>query len=404
MTSNKAFMDERNDSDVPRSTEENILIRLPVPVQQDTQDDSGNRVELPFPPQHAQNELTSRVFQSEPTESCGSDSSDTTNGTMTIDAGAKIETCDDGSKRENVNCNLPVQEAVWQQKLDEVHEAVVGKTASSGKGYVNVQLKHLKVLKKGSEGSIVSKYRYKTEYGKSEYKEIAGKKMLIDYYPNIKNEVTRVAKNSHHVNIAGYVTHHEEEDFVILFTELCDFSLKEYISKTITVKESDCPDSMKILGEAVQGIKYLHGLNVSHMDIKPGNFLFKQHTPETGMCCYVLKIIDFGLSKQLDSDRTATVSHDVVGTRSYMAPEQFEEDFEPTLKADVFSLGLLFYYVLTKGKHPFGKDETEIAYTIKRYTEKPSLEFDQQLKRLKFILTFGMLKENRFILFLDKFT
>uniref|UniRef100_F6V3E7 Protein kinase domain-containing protein n=3 Tax=Ciona intestinalis TaxID=7719 RepID=F6V3E7_CIOIN len=332
MTSNKAFMDERDDSDVPRGTEENILIRLPIPVQQD------NRVELPFPTQHGQNERvkTSRVFQSEPTVSCGSDSSDTTNGTITIDVGDKKETCEDGSKREIVNCNLPVQEAVWQQKLDEVHEAVVGKTASSGKNYVNVPIEHVKVLKKGSEGSSVSKYRFKSEYGKSEYREIAGKKMLKDYYPNIKNEVTRVAKNSHHVNIAGYVTHHEEEEFVILFTELCDFSLKEYISKTITVEESDCPDSMKILGEAVQGIKYLHGLNVSHMDIKPGNFLFKQHTPETGMCCYVLKVIDFGLSKQLDSDRTATVSHDVVGTKSYMAPEQFKDHFKPTLKADVF--------------------------------------------------------------------
>ncbi|XP_078484242.1 serine/threonine-protein kinase/endoribonuclease IRE2-like [Ciona intestinalis] len=328
--------------------------------------------------------LMRSVFPTITNGACGSD-------TTTIPTVPTTDSCDDDS--ENSCCKSPHNTELRRQ-VAELYDVVVRRTSRIGENYTNdlgLDIEFVSELKKGLN-SIVSKYKiqvlyiyfysYKSEFGicssnqpKQPEKQVAGKRMTRAYYPDFENEVKIVAKFSDHVNIARYESHSWDKDSVVLFTELCDFSLEAFISKEANVEKS-CyqPPPKEILEQAIQGIKYLHGHRVLHRDIKPSNFLFKKHCQSYDKNCYVLKLIDFGLSKELDADRSTFLPRDALGTKSYMAPEQHEKEVKLTKATDIFSLGLLFYYVLTNGKHPFGEDETDIAYKIKHYTEHPPLE------------------------------
>ena len=115
--------------------------------------------------------------------------------------------------------------------------------------------------------------------------------------------------------------------------------------------------ALLLVQQAAEGLAEAHAHGVIHRDIKPQNMIV---TPRGD-----LKILDFGLAKQLRSSdtvdeeaQTATLLSKpglVIGTMPYMSPEQVKgEPLDPS--SDIFSLGVTFYEMLA-GKHPF-KDES----------------------------------------------
>lgn len=109
-----------------------------------------------------------------------------------------------------------------------------------------------------------------------------------------------------------------------------------------------------LLAEVAEALDYAHGRGVIHRDIKPANLIYDA---EAG----TVKITDFGIARVGDTRRTSTGT--VLGSPSYMAPEQFAGD-EPKGTADLFSLGVTFYQLLT-GKLPFTADNVaRLAYQI----------------------------------------
>jgi hypothetical protein len=109
-----------------------------------------------------------------------------------------------------------------------------------------------------------------------------------------------------------------------------------------------------IMAQAADALDYAHARGVVHRDIKPANLIYDPASAS-------LKITDFGIARVGDTRRTSTGT--VLGSPSYMAPEQIAGGtIEGT--ADLFSLGVTFFQLLT-GRLPFaGGNITQLAYQI----------------------------------------
>ncbi|HAK97482.1 MAG TPA: hypothetical protein DCM87_21460 [Planctomycetes bacterium] len=106
---------------------------------------------------------------------------------------------------------------------------------------------------------------------------------------------------------------------------------------------------LAIIPRICEALQYAHDEGVVHRDIKPENIL----TTSRGQ----VKIADFGIAKLLQVDRpqpALTESGQVMGTPHYMAPEQVEHPRQVDHRADIYSLGVVFYELLT-GELPLGK-------------------------------------------------
>lgn len=110
------------------------------------------------------------------------------------------------------------------------------------------------------------------------------------------------------------------------------------------------PKALAIVPKICDALQYAHDRGVVHRDIKPGNVLLTRDGE--------IKIADFGLAKLVKRDRDLTLTHDdhVVGTPAYMAPEQIETPGSVDHRADIYSLGVVFYEMLT-GELPLGRFE-----------------------------------------------
>lgn len=100
-----------------------------------------------------------------------------------------------------------------------------------------------------------------------------------------------------------------------------------------------------ILYHAAVALHYAHEKKVVHRDIKPANLLLSRAGE--------VKLVDFGIAvSDTDSDEGLTREGMTLGTPSYMAPEQFQNTKNVDRRADIYSLGVLAYEMLT-GKKPF---------------------------------------------------
>ena len=106
---------------------------------------------------------------------------------------------------------------------------------------------------------------------------------------------------------------------------------------------------------------YAHEHGILHRDIKPGNILLdKNGEPH---------LTDFGLARLLDTQSSVTRTIDVLGTPSYMAPEQAAGETTKLSKAtDVYGLGAVLYQLLT-GQPPFAGGTTYETIRLLRDTE-----------------------------------
>ena len=107
-------------------------------------------------------------------------------------------------------------------------------------------------------------------------------------------------------------------------------------------------EALAIVGQICDALQYAHDNGVIHRDIKPENILLDRRGQ--------VKIADFGLAKLLGNEAEASLTHthQVMGTLRYMAPEQMEGTHHVDHRADIYSLGVLFYELLT-GELPIGR-------------------------------------------------
>ena len=122
----------------------------------------------------------------------------------------------------------------------------------------------------------------------------------------------------------------------------------ESLSERLKTSPLPAREAARLIEQAARAIAYAHGRGVIHRDLKPGNILVdRQDQPH---------VTDFGLAKRVQGDSDLTASGQVLGTPSYMPPEQAAGRLqEISERSDVYSLGATLYALLV-GRPPFQAD------------------------------------------------
>jgi len=133
------------------------------------------------------------------------------------------------------------------------------------------------------------------------------------------------------------------------------YFLMEYVDGVdlhtlIQQKELKPADALRIVVEICHALEFAHDEGIIHRDIKPGNILLDKKGR--------VKMADFGLAKLAGADGerlpAITLATGMMGTPQYMAPEQIEKPSEVDQRADLYSVGVILYEMLT-GELPLGR-------------------------------------------------
>ncbi|MDH5611908.1 MAG: CHASE2 domain-containing protein [Gammaproteobacteria bacterium] len=176
-----------------------------------------------------------------------------------------------------------------------------------------------------------------------------------DELKEVKERFFREAETAGRLNHPNIVTIYDagdEHDLAYIAMEyLKGTDLVKYIKKDNLLPLTKV---LSLMQQAAEGLGYAHSFNVVHRDIKPANIMWD---PESGS----LKITDFGIARITDSSKTKTGM--VLGTPSYMSPEQLAGK-RVEGQSDLFSLGVMLFQMVT-GQLPFvGDSMAALMYKI----------------------------------------
>ncbi len=161
-------------------------------------------------------------------------------------------------------------------------------------------------------------------------------------------EARSLARLSHPRIVMIYDFGHTEAGLYYFIMEFVDGT---DLRRVIQTGELSASEALTIIPQICEALQYAHEEGIVHRDIKPENILLNKKGQ--------VRIADFGLAKLLDRPATGstialTKIGQQMGTPHYMAPEQIEHPSEVDHRADIYSLGVVFYEMLT-GELPLGR-------------------------------------------------
>lgn len=153
-----------------------------------------------------------------------------------------------------------------------------------------------------------------------------------------------------HPNIISLYKYYTFNYHIYLLMEYCPYDLYNLLKR----EQSICDEQLKrYCYDILQGIKACHDRNISHSDIKPSNFLIDKYGR--------IKVCDFGLSVMSYDCNSCQIFR---GTMYYMAPEILLQKSYNAIKADIWALGVTFYYLSTQTYPFFGNNRKELIKEV----------------------------------------
>ncbi|MEA3188306.1 MAG: eukaryotic-like serine/threonine-protein kinase [Chthoniobacter sp.] len=208
------------------------------------------------------------------------------------------------------------------------------------------QLEVLQLIGKGGMGAV-----YKAR--QRELDRVVALKILppgIGDAPGFAERFAREAKALAKLNHPGIVTIHDFGRADGLYFFVMEFVDGVNLRQLLHGERIAPREALAIVPQICDALQFAHDHGIVHRDIKPENILMDRRGR--------VKVADFGLAKLVEagaetlagssvSDPTLTEAGKVLGTPSYMAPEQTEHPDEVDHRADIYALGVVFYQMLT---------------------------------------------------------
>ena len=241
-------------------------------------------------------------------------------------------------------------------------------------------LKFIEIIDKGGFGIVLHVLDKQTN------KEIAVKVInkigkSHEYIEKKKKEII-ILRKLNHPNIVKFYGFMETNNQLLIKMEYIKYgTLKHWINNRENITEEE---ASTIIRKILSAVEYLHNKQICHRDIKPGNIMISKKNDLNS-----IKIIDFGLSEDNFNNLS---NNDYSGTFIYMAPELIEKKLY-FISVDIWSIGILMFILLNKGKHPFyikGDNDIEIAEKIK----KGKIKFYENISPMSKHLILKLLEPN----------
>ncbi len=190
-----------------------------------------------------------------------------------------------------------------------------------------------------------------------------------------------LAGKLHHPHIVQIFDAVVEDEFSYIVMEYVEGGTLERFCEPAALL--DPAEVAEIIFKCVRALAFASRLGLTHRDIKPGNILHVDGTD--------IKIADFGASINAVSDRTMINN---VGSPAYMAPELITGGAQASAGTDIYSLGVVMYYLLA-GRLPFagGTTMSVIYQIVNTEPEPPSTHRQGLLPELDVIVTKAMAKD-----------
>jgi eukaryotic-like serine/threonine-protein kinase len=240
----------------------------------------------------------------------------------------------------------------------------------------------------GTEKPMLGRYQVERELGKGAMgvvyqgkdpkisRVVAIKTMALsqefeaDELAEVKERFFREAETAgrlSHTNIVTIYDAGEEHDLCYIAMEL--LKGKDLVPFTKPGNLLPIDKVVSIIARVADALGYAHKQNVVHRDVKPANIMYE---PESD----VVKVTDFGIARITDSSKTKTGM--VLGTPSYMSPEQLQGK-KIDGRSDLFSLAVSLYQ-LSCGKLPFeGDSMAQLMYRIANENAPDILQYNASL-------------------------
>uniref|UniRef100_A0A674MG83 Serine/threonine-protein kinase/endoribonuclease IRE1 n=1 Tax=Takifugu rubripes TaxID=31033 RepID=A0A674MG83_TAKRU len=200
------------------------------------------------------------------------------------------------------------------------------------------------VLGHGSAGTFVFR-------GNFDGRDVAVKRILPECVEVAEREVQLLRASDTHPNVIRYFCTERDRLFTYIAIELCAATLQQYVEDPARFPELS---PVSLLEQTMCGLSHLHSLNIVHRDLKPRNILL---SAPNALGQVRALISDFGLCKKIPDGRSSfSLRSGIPGTEGWIAPEVLRDTpgNKTTAAVDVFSAGCVFYFVISRGQHPFG--------------------------------------------------
>jgi tRNA A-37 threonylcarbamoyl transferase component Bud32 len=169
-----------------------------------------------------------------------------------------------------------------------------------------------------------------------------------------RREAQAAARACHENIVRVYDSDHSGDTHYLMMEYVDGATLQRLVDEHGPLPVAQACDFIR---QAAEGLQHAHEQALVHRDIKPSNLMVTGATPQAAG---LVKILDLGVARLLrpmgvlpgESLSTLTQGGAVIGTADYIAPEQLEDPHGADIRADLYSLGCTFYYLLT-GRVPF---------------------------------------------------
>ena len=173
------------------------------------------------------------------------------------------------------------------------------------------------------------------------------------------NEAKSYARVAHPNAVALHDFGQDEEGNLFIAMEYCEgVDLKKLIAE----QPLAMVEAIDVVLQVADVLANAHDKGVVHRDLKPENIMVRR-----GLRGLHAKVLDFGIARLMDAGTRLTVAGAIAGTPRYMSPEQVEGK-EVDLRADIYSLGIVLFELLT-GRQPF--DGSTIAEILRKQAVEP---------------------------------